>query len=62
MFLSAPPEVDRHAEWLRWVLRSRALEMLSQTRKFEDGEMLSGQLANMRPKFAKTFSPADARS
>ncbi|MEU9498631.1 hypothetical protein [Streptomyces sp. NPDC048196] len=32
-----------------------ALEMLSQTRKFEDGEMLSGQIANMRPKFAKRF-------
>ncbi|MEU7061006.1 hypothetical protein [Streptomyces sp. NPDC046197] len=32
-----------------------ALEMLSQTRKFTDGELLSGQLESTRPKFAKRF-------
>ncbi|MEV5480708.1 MULTISPECIES: hypothetical protein [Streptomyces] len=54
MFLSAPPEVTARRVASLGTLVS-ALEMLSQTRKFEDGEMLSGQLANMRPKFAKRF-------
>ncbi|WP_030801608.1 hypothetical protein [Streptomyces sp. NRRL S-337] len=54
MFLDAPPEVTARRVASLGTLVS-ALEMLSQTRKFEDGELLSGQLASMRPKFAKRF-------
>jgi hypothetical protein len=54
MFLSTPPEVTARRVASLGTLVS-ALEMLSQTRKFEDGEMLSGQVANMRPKFAERF-------
>ncbi|MFC7814423.1 MULTISPECIES: hypothetical protein [unclassified Streptomyces] len=54
MFLSAPPEVTARRVASLGTLVS-ALEMLSQSRKFEDGEMLSGQLGNTRPKFAKRF-------
>ena len=52
MFLSAPPEVTARRVASLGTLVS-ALEMLSQHRKFEDGELLSGQLASMRPQFAK---------
>ncbi|CAM5273712.1 hypothetical protein [Streptomyces fumanus] len=54
MFLSAPPEVTARRVASLGTLVS-ALEMLSQSRKFEDGEMLSGQVANTRPKFARRF-------
>ncbi|WP_030019227.1 hypothetical protein [Streptomyces monomycini] len=54
MFLSAPPEVTARRVASLGTLVS-ALEMLSQHRKFEDGELLSGQLGSMRPQLAKRF-------
>ncbi|GAA2584783.1 hypothetical protein [Streptomyces tubercidicus] len=54
MFLSAPPEVTARRVASLGTLVS-ALEMLSRHRTFEDGELLSGQLASTRPRFAKRF-------
>lgn len=54
MFFSASPEVTARRVASLGTLVS-ALEMLSQSSKFEDGELLSGQLESMRPKLAKKF-------
>lgn len=54
MFPGAPPEVTARRVASLGTLVS-ALEMLSQHRKFEDAELLSGQLASVRPRFAKRF-------
>ncbi|MGW7261719.1 hypothetical protein [Streptomyces sp. NPDC054834] len=54
MFFSASPEATTRRVASLGTLVS-ALEMLSQSRKFEDGELLSGQLDSMRPHLAKRF-------
>ncbi|QHC26170.1 hypothetical protein [Streptomyces sp. GS7] len=54
MFLNDAPEVTaRRVASLGTLVSS--LEMLSQHRKLDDGELLSAQLESTRPKFAKRF-------
>ncbi|WP_370420624.1 hypothetical protein AB8O64_20955 [Streptomyces sp. QH1-20] len=54
MFRRVPPEVtSRRLASLGTLVAS--LEMLSQPRRFDKGELLSGQFENMYPKLAKRF-------